>query len=158
MTQDTDISALMADIGARAKAAAAVLATATAERKHAALISAADAVWAGRAQIFAANDQDMAYGADKGLTPAMLDRLKLDEDRLRVERGYLFYSDTVVPLGPVQHIDVDQGPIMRRYDLATLTVHTAGNHGASVSLPGLRHDDAVAMREAIREYIKVAQG
>ncbi|MDG1354098.1 MAG: glutamate-5-semialdehyde dehydrogenase [Sulfitobacter sp.] len=83
MTQDTDISALMADIGARAKAAAAVLATATAERKHAALISAADAVWAGRAQIFAANDQDMAYGADKGLTPAMLDRLKLDEDRLR---------------------------------------------------------------------------
>ena len=83
MTQDTDISALMADLGARAKAAAAVLATATAERKHAALISAADAVWAGRAQIFAANDQDMAYGADKGLTPAMLDRLKLDEDRLR---------------------------------------------------------------------------
>ena len=83
MTQDTDISALMADIGARAKAAAEVLATATAERKHAALISAADAVWAGRAQIFAANDQDMAYGADKGLTPAMLDRLKLDEDRLR---------------------------------------------------------------------------
>ena len=82
----------------------------------------------------------------------------LGEDRLRVERGYLFYSDTVVPLGRVQHIDVDQGPIMRRYDLATLTVHTAGNHGASVSLPGLRHDDAVAMREAIREYIKVAQG
>lgn len=82
----------------------------------------------------------------------------LGGDRLRVERGYLFYSDTVVPLGRVQHIDVDQGPIMRRYDLATLTVHTAGNHGASVSLPGLRHDDAVAMREAIREYIKVAQG
>lgn len=82
----------------------------------------------------------------------------LGNDRLRVERGYLFYSDTVVPLGRIQHIDVDQGPIMRRYDLATLTVHTAGNHGASVSLPGLRHADAVAMREAIREYIKGAQG
>ena len=83
MTQDTDISALMTDIGARAKAAAAVLATATAERKHAALISAADAVWANRARIFEANEQDMAYGTEKGLTPAMLDRLKLDEARVQ---------------------------------------------------------------------------
>jgi hypothetical protein len=85
-------------------------------------------------------------------------RYALGDDRLRIERGYLFYSDTVVPLGRIQHIDVDQGPIMRRYGLSTMTVHTAGNHGASVSLPGLRHDDAVAMRERIREYIKAAQG
>jgi membrane protein YdbS with pleckstrin-like domain len=81
----------------------------------------------------------------------------LGDDRLRIERGYLFYNDTVVPLGRIQHIDVDQGPIMRRYGLSTMTVHTAGNHGASVSLPGLRHEDAVAMRERIREYIKAAQ-
>lgn len=81
----------------------------------------------------------------------------LGEDRLRIVRGYLFYSDTVVPLGRIQHIDVHQGPIMRRYGLATLTVHTAGNHNASVSLPGLLHEDAVEMREAIREYIKAAQ-
>ncbi len=84
-------------------------------------------------------------------------RYALGDDRLRIERGYLFYSDTVVPLGRIQHIDVDQGPIMRRYGLSTMTVHTAGNHGASVSLPGLRHEDAVAMREQIREYIKAAQ-
>tara|TARA_R110002020_G_scaffold232139_3_gene443638 strand:- start:93865 stop:95130 length:1266 start_codon:yes stop_codon:yes gene_type:complete len=83
MNDTTDISALMGDIGARAKSAAAVLATASAERKHAALISAADAVWSRRDEIFEANAQDMAYGADKGLTPAMLDRLKLDEARLQ---------------------------------------------------------------------------
>jgi membrane protein YdbS with pleckstrin-like domain len=64
----------------------------------------------------------------------------------------------VVPLGRIQHIDVDQGPIMRSHDLATLTVHTAGNHNSSVALPGLRHDDAIAMRESIRDYIKAAQG
>ena len=83
MNDTTDIFALMSDIGARAKSAAAVLATASAERKHAALISAADAVWSRRDEIFEANAQDMAYGADKGLTPAMLDRLKLDEARLQ---------------------------------------------------------------------------
>ena len=47
----SDIPALMDDIGQRAKAASAELAFASAERKHAALIGAADAVWARRAEI-----------------------------------------------------------------------------------------------------------
>ncbi len=75
-------------------------------------------------------------------------------DRLRVVRGYMFYRDTVVPFGRIQHIDVDQGPIDRRYDLATLTVHTAGNHNSTVALPGLLHADALAMREAMRAAIR----
>jgi glutamate-5-semialdehyde dehydrogenase len=83
MTETSDISALMTDIGTRAKTAAACLAIATAERKHAALISAADTVWKNREAIYAANDEDMKFGTEKGLSPAMLDRLKLDEDRLQ---------------------------------------------------------------------------
>lgn len=75
-------------------------------------------------------------------------------DRLRVVRGLWFRSDSVVPFGRVQHIDLDQGPLERLYDLATLTVHTAGTHNASVPLPGLLHADAVAMREAIRAHIR----
>ena len=75
-------------------------------------------------------------------------------DRLRIVRGYMFYSDTIVPFGRIQHIDVDQGPIDRRYGLAKLTVHTAGNHNSTVALPGLAHADALAMREAIRAAIR----
>ena len=75
-------------------------------------------------------------------------------DRLRVVRGLIFRSDTVVPFGRVQHIDVHQGPIERAYGLGTLVVHTAGNHNASVSLPGLGHGDAMAMREEIRAHVK----
>ena len=75
-------------------------------------------------------------------------------DRLRVVRGLLFQSDTVVPFGRVQHIDVHQGPIERAYGLGTLVLHTAGNHNASVSLPGLAHSDALAMREEIRAHVK----
>lgn len=75
-------------------------------------------------------------------------------DRLRVVRGLWFRSDTVVPFGRVQHIDIDQGALERAYGLATLTVHTAGTHNASVSLPGLAEPDAAAMREAIRAHIK----
>ncbi|WP_086618800.1 PH domain-containing protein [Erythrobacter tepidarius] len=75
-------------------------------------------------------------------------------DRLRVVRGLLFRSDTVVPFGRVQHIDVDQGPIERFFGIATLTLHTAGNHNASVSLPGLGEELAREMREAIRAHIR----
>jgi len=75
-------------------------------------------------------------------------------DRLRVVRGLVFRSDTVVPFGRVQHIDVHQGPVERGYGLATLVLHTAGNHNASVSLPGLGHEDALAMREEIRAHVK----
>lgn len=75
-------------------------------------------------------------------------------DRLRVVRGLLFRSDTVVPFGRVQHIDVDQGPLERAYGLATLTLHTAGSHNASVHLPGLLNEDAMEMRETIRAHIK----
>lgn len=78
----------------------------------------------------------------------------MGHDRLRVVRGMLFRSDSVVPFGRIQHIDLDQGPIERGYGLATLTVHTAGTHNASVHLPGLAHADAVAMREAIRAHIR----
>ena len=78
---------------------------------------------------------------------------QLTDDRLRVVRGLWFRSDTVVPFARVQHIDVEQGPLERAFGLATLTVHTAGSHNASVHLPGLRHKVAADMRETIRRAI-----
>ncbi|MXO75285.1 PH domain-containing protein [Altererythrobacter aerius] len=78
----------------------------------------------------------------------------LGADRLRVVRGLLFRSDTVVPFGRIQHIDVTQGPLERAFGLATLVVHTAGTHNASVALPGLAESDAAAMREAMRAHIR----
>lgn len=75
-------------------------------------------------------------------------------DRLRVVRGLLFRSDSVVPFGRVQHIDVNQGPLERAFNLATLTVHTAGTHGASVHLPGVTNETALDIRETIRAHIK----
>ena len=66
----------------------------------------------------------------------------------------MFRSDTVVPFSRVQHIDVGQGPLERTFGIATLTLHTAGNHNASVALPGLGEPLAREMREAIRAHIR----
>jgi glutamate-5-semialdehyde dehydrogenase len=76
-------SAMMTEIGTAARAAAAELAYASSERKAAALQAAAAAVWARRDEILDANVLDLAYGTEKGLSPAMLDRLMLNETRLR---------------------------------------------------------------------------
>lgn len=78
-----DISAMMAEIGEKAKKAAAELAFASGESKTAALMAAADAVWSRRAEIIEANAKDMEFGREKGLSNAMLDRLMLDEDRIQ---------------------------------------------------------------------------
>jgi glutamate-5-semialdehyde dehydrogenase len=83
MTDTMNIPDLMADIGARAKAAARILAIATPQAKTEALVAAADAVWAARSAIIDANVKDMAFGRDKGLSAAMLDRLMLDEERIK---------------------------------------------------------------------------
>ncbi|MEQ1724534.1 MAG: PH domain-containing protein [Sphingopyxis sp.] len=75
-------------------------------------------------------------------------------DSLRVVRGMMFHTDTVVPFVRVQHIDVGQGPIERMAGVAHLVVHTAGTHNSVVTLPGLTHDAAIAMRDTIRAHIQ----
>ncbi len=73
----------MTAMGRAARAAATILATAAPEAKALALTTAADAIWATRANILAANAKDMDFGREKGLSPAMMDRLMLDEARVQ---------------------------------------------------------------------------
>ena len=80
---DGAMSDLMAEMGVAAKAAAAELAYAGSERKYAALISAAHAIWARRQEILDANSQDLDYASEKGLSGAAVDRLMLTEARIR---------------------------------------------------------------------------
>ncbi|MEO0403202.1 MAG: glutamate-5-semialdehyde dehydrogenase [Pseudomonadota bacterium] len=102
MKDFADIPSLMANIGAQAKAAAVQLANANAERKHAALISAAEHLWRNRADIISANELDMDYGRDKGLSAAMLDRLRLDEDRIQsMVDGLRAVAEQADPVGEV---------------------------------------------------------
>ncbi|MGD9865569.1 MAG: glutamate-5-semialdehyde dehydrogenase [Pseudodonghicola sp.] len=102
MKDSDNIPALMAQLGARAKAAAAELAFAPAAAKAAALNAAADAVWARRAEIIAANEKDLEYGQDKGLSPAMMDRLMLDETRIQgIVDGLRAVAAQTDPVGAV---------------------------------------------------------
>ncbi len=116
MKDANDIHALMTDLGKRARAASAELGFATAERKHAALIGAADAVWRNRAAIIEANARDLDYGREKGLSPAMMDRLMLDENRIRgIVDGLRAVAEQADPVGEVlAEWDMPSGLHIRR--------------------------------------------
>lgn len=97
-----DIPAMMADLGARAKAAAAELAFVPSGKKVTALKAAAASMQERCAEIISANEMDLAYGRDKGLSAAMLDRLILDESRVTSMRdGLLAVVSQQDPVGEV---------------------------------------------------------
>jgi glutamate-5-semialdehyde dehydrogenase len=77
-----DATALIADMGARARRAAAILAGAPTQQKAMALTAAARAIRAGVDDIVAANTADVARARANSLSAAMIDRLVLNPERI----------------------------------------------------------------------------
>ena len=76
------LTATMAEIGRRARAATVALAQATPDAKVAALRAAAASVRAEQGAILAANQDDLAAARAAGIGAALLDRLALDSKRV----------------------------------------------------------------------------
>lgn len=83
MQDNLAVADLMAELGRKARAAAGPLAIASAERKHAALIAMADALLRRKELILNANVLDVAAAEAAGTAASFIDRLKLDETRIR---------------------------------------------------------------------------
>jgi glutamate-5-semialdehyde dehydrogenase len=99
MKQET-VADLMRDIGRAARAAALVLALAPTEQKNRALRAAAAALRAQRLEILAANDSDMAESVARELSGALLDRLRLDDNRVEaMARGLEDIERLADPIG-----------------------------------------------------------
>jgi len=78
-----DTAALMAEIGRKARAASRPLAIAPTEQKNAALAAMADAILHNEKAILEANAVDVANGEESGLSAASMDRLTLNEVRIK---------------------------------------------------------------------------
>jgi len=68
---------------------------------------------------------------------------------LYINQGVFWRRKIIVPRNRVQHTDVIQGPLERKFGLAQLVVHTAGTRNASVKLAGISHDTAEELRESL---------
>ena len=97
-----DLSAVMLELGQRARAAAAVLAFASPESKVKALHAAADAIDDRRDDILSANALDMRAAEGKGLSKAFLDRLQLNDRRIdQMIEGLRTIAELPDPVGRV---------------------------------------------------------
>ena len=76
-------------------------------------------------------------------------RWRLNERGFDIRRGVWWKKEITVPRARVQHTDVHQGPLARRFGIAKLVVHTAGTHEASVELDGLSHAVATRLRDIL---------
>lgn len=73
----------------------------------------------------------------------------VDSAGIEIRRGVYWRAVIAVPRSRVQHIDVLQGPLRRRFGLASLVIFTAGTQHSSVRLDNLEHQVAVALRDRL---------
>src|SRR5712691_1709239 len=95
-----NLSEQMAHLAREAKLASRALATLPTQEKNACLLAMADALEAKCSAIQSANALDMTIGAEMGLSSAMLDRLKLDDQRItRMAKGLREVAALADPVG-----------------------------------------------------------
>jgi uncharacterized protein len=81
-------------------------------------------------------------------------RYEVREQEIELQRGLLIVKRTLVPMVRVQHVDTVQGPILKRYNLSTITISTA----ATVhEIPALETGEADELRHSISLLARVAE-
>ena len=76
---------------------------------------------------------------------------RIDDKVLETRSGLMFRVNRLLPLTRLQHVDLHSGPLERSFGLASLVLHTAGTHDASIRIPGLDAGDARRLRDHLVE-------
>lgn len=74
-------------------------------------------------------------------------RYSVSESGIEIHRGILWRGVTNVPRSRIQHTDVTQGPVARRFGIATLQIYTAGTENNEVDLEGVAYEVALSIRD-----------
>ena len=80
----------------------------------------------------------------------------LREHDMLHKHGVLFCNVTAVPFNRIQHVEVSNGPLDRRFGIGTLKLFTAGGSGGDLSVEGLPIERAEQLREHILGKTRVA--
>lgn len=80
-------------------------------------------------------------------------RYEVREQEIELKHGIFIETRTLVPMIRVQHVDTVQGPILRKYKLATVTVSTAATIH---EIPALELEEAEELRVYISRLARVA--
>jgi uncharacterized protein len=80
-------------------------------------------------------------------------RYDVTEREIDMQRGVFIVTRTLIPMSRVQHVDTQQGPLLRYYGLAAVTITTAGG---GHEIPGLSVEVADEVRDRIAALAGVA--
>lgn len=75
---------------------------------------------------------------------------RIDDAGITIRDGVFWRTRSALPRMRIQHTDVSQGPLQRRYGVATLKLYTAGSRFTRIELPGLEHAVAVALGDRLQ--------
>lgn len=81
-------------------------------------------------------------------------KFKIAEKNISYQEGILYQKETVVPFARIQHIEIDEGPLERFLNIATLSIYTAGDSGRDLKISGLELMKAQEIKSFISNYIK----
>lgn len=81
-------------------------------------------------------------------------RYAVDEKEIDLKRGVIVKTRTLIPLSRVQHVDTRQGPLLRWYNLASVTISTAAT---THEIPALDAQIADRVRNQISTYARLAE-
>jgi membrane protein YdbS with pleckstrin-like domain len=76
---------------------------------------------------------------------------RISERVLETRSGIIFKVSRLLPLNRLQHVDLHRGPLERAFGLASLVLHTAGTHDATITIPGLDANEATRLRDHLIE-------
>lgn len=81
-------------------------------------------------------------------------RYSINQNEINLLRGILVRKETLIPLSRVQHVDTRQGPLLRWFNLSSVTISTAAT---THEIPGLDEVIADKVRREISTYARLAE-
>lgn len=70
-------------------------------------------------------------------------KYEVSEEEIELQHGIFIQVRTLIPMVRVQHVDTVQGPILRKYHLASISIHTAATLH---EIPALEESEAEKLR------------
>lgn len=81
-------------------------------------------------------------------------RYEINPTEIAFQSGYFFRNITFVPINRIQHIETEQGPLLRRANLMEIVIHTAAT---AHHIAGLDVEEAMQLRKQIIDLVKAAE-
>lgn len=81
-------------------------------------------------------------------------RYEVSEQDIDLQYGIFIITRMLVPMVRVQHVDTEQGPLLRKFRLSTISISTAATIH---KIPALDENEAERLRQSISSLARVAE-